>query len=81
MRDFKYYNKNYTNNYGEYELKEIKSGVMGTLYENSSSTIQFTGITNDKEPIVIVPLGFRPHDDVEKFNYNISNWYDIDVEF
>lgn len=62
------------------EKYQIESGIM-SYFRQDKSKIRFSGIQDDKTPIINVALGFTPHEDVESYEYDESDWYYIDLNF
>ena len=65
----------------EFKTYYIESGVM-SLLKTSTDEIYFSGIADDKTPIIKVALGFDAHDDIDTYDYNKNNeWYNVSLNF
>ena len=62
------------------EKFKIESGIM-SISRTDTEEIYFSGIANDKAPIIKAALGFEAHDDIENYGYSKSEWNYVELNF
>ena len=72
-----YYEKEYVT---EFKTYKIESGIM-SFFAQDNDKVSFSGITDDKAPVVKVALGFDAHTDIDNYGYNKNEWTDIELNF
>ena len=65
----------------EFKAYKIESGIM-SFYKKDLNSISFSGIADDKTPVVNAAIGFDAHNDVDAYGYDKNNeWYNVELKF
>lgn len=72
-----YYDKEYVT---EFKTYKIESGIM-SFFAQDANEIHFSGIADDKAPVVKVALGFDAHTDIDTYEYDKNEWNSVELNF
>lgn len=65
----------------EFKTYKIESGIM-SLFRTNTGSIKFSGINDDKTPVIKAALGFDAHNDVDAYGYDKYNeWDSVSLNF
>ena len=52
-----------------------------SFFAQDANEIHFSGIADDKAPVVKVALGFDAHTDIDTYEYDKNEWNSVELNF